>query len=107
MTPKMLINKKTLKHLAELARIDLKAQEEKKLLKDLREILDYFEQLKELNTENVELLEDKNQTKTQNVFRDDKVDLDRRQKEIEEVGRIIGSFPETKEKFLKTPPVFE
>jgi len=103
----VLINKKTLEHLAELARIDLKSQEEKKLLKDLQEILDYFEQLKELDTGNAELLEDMNQTIPKNVFRDDKVDLDRRQKEIEEVGRIIGSFPETKEKFLKTPPVFE
>lgn len=102
-----LINKKTLKHLAELARIDLKPQEEKKLLKDLQEILNYFEQLKELDTENIGTLADINQEVPKNIFRDDQVDLDRRQKEIEEVGRILGSFPDTKERFLKTPPVFE
>ena len=41
-----LINKKTLEYLAALARLKLKPQEEKKLLKDLQKILDYFEQLK-------------------------------------------------------------
>ena len=46
--------KKDLEHLAELARIDLKAGEEKKLTKDLSNILDYFKELQELNTDGVE-----------------------------------------------------
>ena len=103
----VLINKKTLKHLAELARIDLKAQEEKKLLNDLQEILDYFEQLKELDTEGVEPLAGIGQVIQKNVSRDDQVDLDRRQKEIGEAGRILENFPDTKDRFLKIPPVFE
>ena len=50
----MLINKKTLEYLAELSRIKIEGRKEEKLLKDLLEILNYFEELKESNTENIE-----------------------------------------------------
>ena len=103
----VVINKKTLEHLAELARIDLKPYEEKKLLKDLQGILDYFQELKELDTKDIEPLTGIGQIIQKNTFRDDKVDLERRQKEIGEVGRILETFPETEGRFLKTPPVFE
>ncbi len=41
------IDKKTLEHLAELARIKLDGRQEEKLLHDLGKILDHFEELKE------------------------------------------------------------
>ncbi|PIV64898.1 MAG: Asp-tRNA(Asn)/Glu-tRNA(Gln) amidotransferase GatCAB subunit C, partial [Candidatus Nealsonbacteria bacterium CG01_land_8_20_14_3_00_12] len=50
----MLINKKTLGYLAELSRIELNKESEEKLLKDLQKILAYFEELKEVDIENIE-----------------------------------------------------
>ena len=48
------IDKEILKHLAELARIEIEEKDEEKLLKDLQEIIDYFKELKGVNIENVE-----------------------------------------------------
>ena len=49
-----IINKKTLEYLAELSRIELDGRSEEKLLNDLQKILEYFEELKEVDTENIE-----------------------------------------------------
>ena len=48
-----MLTKEDLEHLAELARIELKEKEEKKLQKDLSSILDYFQELQKVNTENI------------------------------------------------------
>jgi aspartyl-tRNA(Asn)/glutamyl-tRNA(Gln) amidotransferase subunit C len=104
------INKKTLEYLAELARIELDSREEEKLLKDLQKILDYFEELKVLDTKNIEPLtgphsaegyEKASGTSLKNVFRDD----GERQKTNHGAG--VEAFPETHDGFLKIPPVFE
>ncbi len=92
------INKKTLKHLAELARIELKPEEEEKLLCDLSRILDYFRELQGLDTSAVEPMT--GGTTLKNVFRED----DERENTNREAG--VEAFPETKDGFLKVPPVF-
>lgn len=94
-----LINKKTLEYLANLARIELDPREEEKLLKDLQKILDYFEELKTLDTKNVEPLT--GGTRLKNVFRDDG------ERENTNHGAGVEAFPETHDGFLKIPPVFE
>jgi aspartyl-tRNA(Asn)/glutamyl-tRNA(Gln) amidotransferase subunit C len=93
------ITKAELEHLAKLARIELDPKEEEKLLKDLGAILDYFKELQELDTTNVAPMT--GGTDLKNVFRGDT--------EHENTNRGAGTaaFPETKDGYLKIPPVFE
>ena len=98
-----LIDKKSLDHLAKLSRIEFTVTESKKLLSDLQKILDYFEELKQVNTEKVEPMAGGHQL--ENVFRDDVLDLDRRSQTISDPGRIIEAFPESERGFNKVPKV--
>jgi aspartyl-tRNA(Asn)/glutamyl-tRNA(Gln) amidotransferase subunit C len=93
-----MISKKDLEKLAELARMDLKKNEEEKLLGDLSKILDHFEELKEVNTDNVEPLT--GGTDAMNNFRSDGGDLNLNK------DKAIEEFPEESGGFLKVPPVF-
>ena len=94
------INKKHLEHLAELSRIKLKIGEENKLLKDLENILDYFNDLKNLDTE--EILPITGGGGLKNKFREDKIKEDRLKGE-----GAASQFPEKERGYLKVPPVFE
>lgn len=47
------LDKETLKNLAQLSRIDCSDEEQEGLLQDLKNILNYIEQLNEVNTDNV------------------------------------------------------
>ena len=96
-----LVDKKTLEHLADLARIKITAKEEDKLLKDLKKILDYFDELQEVNTEKTEPLV--GGTSLFNETRDDQINKEWRANRKE----LIDSFPEKDDDFLKIPPVFE
>jgi len=93
------IDKKSLERLAELARIELDPKEEERLLQDLPKILDYFKELQELDTSNVEPMA--GSTTLKNAFRDD----DASEKTNLRAG--VEQFPETENGFLKIPPVFE
>ncbi len=98
-----IISRKSLEHLAELARIELTPEESKKLLKDLKKILKHFEELKELNTDKVEPMT--GGTLLRNVFREDEVDFGKKSEMTNIEGRIIDSFPEVEKGFLKVPKV--
>jgi aspartyl-tRNA(Asn)/glutamyl-tRNA(Gln) amidotransferase subunit C len=93
------IDKKTLEHLAKLARIELAPKEEEKLLKDLQEILGYIEELREVDTSTI--LPMTGGTDFKNVFREDDGPANTNR------GAGVEAFPETKDGFLKIPPVFE
>ena len=93
-----LIDKKELKHLADLARIELKESEQEKLLQDLGGILNYVEELKELGTDNIEPMA--GGTDVKNAFRADEIG-GRLQAEP-----VVEEFPEKKGRQLKIPPVF-
>ena len=93
------INKKELRHLAELSRFNLEGREEEKLLKDLQEIVAFFEELKILNTEGVEPMT--GGTTLKNIWRDDEGRKDTN------IGAGSGNFPEEEKGFLRVPPVFE
>jgi len=95
-----MLSKKDLEHLAALARLELKKEEEGKLLKDLEKILGHFEELKELDTEEVEPMA--GGTFSKNVFRADDSDSARLPAE-----KAVSQFPEKESGFLKIPPVFE
>lgn len=97
-----IIDKKTLEHLAELARIEINKEQEEKLLKDMRNILAYIKELEDLGTDNVEPLD--GGTENKNVFNPD----DESVKKIEfNKEKTMGSFPKNEGNFLKIPPVFE
>jgi len=93
------INKKTLEHLAELSRIKIDKKEEEKLLKDLQEIFNYFNLLKEVDTENIKPLS--GGTIDKNIFRSVEVQNDWKKEKLTE------QFLENKDNYLKIPPVFE
>ncbi len=93
------IDKEELEHLAKLARVELDPGEEEKLLSDLGNILEHFKELQELDTSNVPPMT--GGTDLKNVFREDT--------ERENTNRGAGTevFPESKDGYLKVPPVFE
>lgn len=97
------INKKSIENLAELARIKLDSKEEGKMLEDLTKILDYFNELNEVDTSKVEPLT--GGTSLQNVMRDDVANR------TNDTGKGRGAFPEHagdhEASFLKVPPMFE
>lgn len=94
-----MLGKKELEHLAELARLELTKGTENKLLKDLENILNYFDELKEVNTDEVKPMT--GGTESVNVWREDET-----QNRIPN-GKALGQFPERAKGYLKVPPVFE
>jgi aspartyl-tRNA(Asn)/glutamyl-tRNA(Gln) amidotransferase subunit C len=95
-----MLNKSDLEKLGELARIEIKKEEEEKLLNDLKLILNHFEELKEVDTSQIE--PQSGGTFNTNVFREDEVEA------FEEEFDLIKSFPSYDEKGnLIVPPIFE
>lgn len=92
------IDKKTLEHLAKLARIELDPNEEEKLLKDFASIIGNFEELKALDTSNTEPMT--GGTSLRNAFREDE------ERENTDQGKGADAFPRPEKGFLKVPPVF-
>lgn len=93
------ISKASLKHLAELARIKLTAKEEVKFLKDLKKIIGYFEEIKEVGADKIEPLTGGHSLK--NVFRNDQVDFSEKARSTNEAGSVIGGFSDEERGYLK------
>ena len=93
------IDKKTIEYLAELSRMKLGPEEEQKFIKDLKKILAHFEELESLDTSGVETMN--GGTEIKNSFREDGERTNTNQ------GNGADVFPESKDGFLKVPPVFE
>jgi aspartyl-tRNA(Asn)/glutamyl-tRNA(Gln) amidotransferase subunit C len=89
-----------IEHIAKLSRLELSDDEKKRYSEQLSSVLDYVEQLKEVDTENVEPTA--NVTGLSNVWRED---------EIEESGikysDIEKNAPEFKDGNFIVPGVFE
>ena len=100
------IDEHTLEHLYKLSRIASGSDEvrEKKILKDLSQILDHFNELQEVDTDAVEPLA--GGTDVHSVYHaDDSVyDADAHERERE---HILSQFPEHERGYLKVPPIFE
>lgn len=92
------ITKETLKYLADLARIKLDPEREQKLLADLQNILAYVSELQAIDTSGVEPMN--GGTLLKNVFREDDGPANTNR------GAGVEQFPETKDGYLKIPPVF-
>lgn len=94
------ITKKSLDHLADLARVELNKEEEEKFLKDLPKILDHFQELQELNTDIVQPMA--GGTELKNAFREDGETKNSLSPDL-----VTEAFPEKEKHWLKVPPVFE
>jgi len=94
-----IINKRTLEHIAELARLELSERETEKFLKDLQDILEHFNDLKEVNTEGVEPMT--GGTSLKNIWREDE------ERTNTNLGAGVHAFPETEGGYLKVPKIFE
>jgi len=94
------INIDQIEHIAKLSKLELTEDEKELYAGQLSSVLEYFEQLNEVNTENVEPTA--NVTGLSNVWRDD---------EIEESGikhdEIAKNAPEFKDGNFVVPGVFE
>lgn len=96
----MPLTKQDVEHIASLARLELTEEEKEKFTKELSSILDYFEQLKEVDTEKVEPTYQV--TGLENVMRKDKVEGC----EEEVRNDSLDQFPEKVKDFLKVKGVF-
>lgn len=94
------LNKETIKTLTRLCRINCTEEEQESLLTDLKKILDYIEQLQQIDTENVPIcnhvLED-----IGNVMREDVVEgvLDREE--------FLANAPSHIGGMIRVPPVLK
>lgn len=92
-----MLSKKEVEHIAGLARIGLDEKEIEKYAKDLSSILDWIEQLKEVDIEGVEPMA--HITGIENVTRNDKV------ADFENKKAIIRLFPEEKDNYDKVKSI--
>lgn len=94
-----MISKEEVKHIAKLARIKLTKDEIVKFQKELSLILDYIEQLKEVDISKVDLK--KGLMELYGTTREDK----HFKKSIEEASLLIDLMPEKKDNYLKTKKI--
>jgi aspartyl-tRNA(Asn)/glutamyl-tRNA(Gln) amidotransferase subunit C len=92
-----MITKEEVQHIAGLARIGLSEKEVEKYSKDLSSILDWVEQLKEIDVTGVEPTA--HITGLENVTREDK------EREFGNKDGIVELFPEKKDNFNKVKSI--
>ena len=97
----MKLTKNEIKHIAELARLELTEDELKKYGSQLSGVLNYIDQLKEVDTKDIEPTAQV--TGMTNILREDEV-KDWNKKEIEEA---LKDAPEREGRFLKVKRVIE
>lgn len=94
-----MLTKEEIQHIAGLARISLREEEIEKYQKDLSAVLDYFAELKKLDTEKIEPIG--HITGMSDVFRSDRVE------DFGSIGKedIMKNAPETKDGYVKVKSI--
>lgn len=95
----MEINEKVIEHVANLARLNLSAQEKEMLTHQMRDIIHYVDKLSELDTENIEPTA--HVLPLVNVLREDEV------KPSFERDKILSNAPTKQNGCFKVPKVVE
>ncbi|MFH0854724.1 MAG: Asp-tRNA(Asn)/Glu-tRNA(Gln) amidotransferase subunit GatC [bacterium] len=95
----MSIDKIKIEEIAKLARIKLSDVEKEKYAEQFASILEYFEQLKEVDTENIEIFDSADSI--ENITREDIVK--KCDKKITDA--ILDEIPDKKNKFMKVKKV--
>jgi len=104
-----MIDKKTVEHIAKLARIELTEKEKEKFTKELSSILDYVEKLKEVDTSQVEPVAQV--TGLENVMREDKevksppAFAKREKSKVR--SKLLKQAPKRKGDYIKVPKILE
>lgn len=95
----MAISEEQVKHVANLAKLSFKDDELHHFTEQLGEIIDMFESLQEVDTENVPL--------TSNVV--DEINVVRQDKAIKGVSReeLLKNVPESENGFIKVPAIID
>ncbi len=94
-----MVTKKKVKHIAKLARLGLTEKEIEKFRKELSSILDYFEQLKQLDVTKVEPCS--HPFFLENVMREDEA----KQEPTDRVDKLIEAAPERKGRYVKVKSI--
>lgn len=97
-----MITKEDVQHIAHLARIELTREEEERFEHDLSAILQFVDQLNEVDTSGIEPMT--GGTHLEQVVRKDEqenTDLEHR------VASLIGAVPEKKDRLIQVRSVFE
>ena len=94
-----MISKKEVEHLAKLARLGLTQKEMEEIQKDLSLILDYFNLLKEVNTEGIEPTSHPILTKP--YLRKDEV----LKQSSEKIQKLIELSPQKEKGYIKVKPI--
>lgn len=94
-----MIDKESVKHVEDLAELNLTESEREELTDDLAGILDYVDKLQELDTEDVEPL--RHILEVQNVLREDEKKSNLPQDEV------FKNAPAKKGNFFQVPPVID
>ena len=94
-----MITKKEVEHVAKLARLELTEEEKEKFTVQFSNILDYFNQLSEVNTENIEPMA--HAIPMVNVMREDKVKL------LYTRDELLANAPLEEDGFFKVPRITE
>lgn len=97
---KSMISQKDVEHIAKLARIELTEKEKEKFSNELSLILDYINQLNEVDTKDVEPTSQV--TGISNALRSDESVND-----LNNQDKIIKGFPQRKETLLKVKAILE
>jgi aspartyl-tRNA(Asn)/glutamyl-tRNA(Gln) amidotransferase subunit C len=94
-----LITLKEVEHVAKLARLDLTEEEKNKFVDQIGKLLDYFNQLKEINTESIEPMA--HPVQAVNVVREDII--------VESCGRdeILKNAPQEEDGYFKVPKIID
>src|SRR5574341_1467097 len=93
----MAISREEVEHIAKLARLQLTEDEIKRFQIELGKILEYFDQLKKLDTENVPPMT--HAVPIENVFREDQI-----QPSLS-VEETLQNAPEKKDSYFQVPKV--
>ncbi len=96
-----MIDKNQVKHIAKLARLDLNEEEVEEFQEELSSILDYVDQLKELDVSDVEPTSYSVDIK--NVMRDDEAE----DTDPERVKKLRKAFPDEEDGYDKVKSILE
>lgn len=99
----MAITKKEVEHIAALARLGLNNREKEKFTKELSSVLDYINQLSQLNVEKIEPMS--GGTSNENITRQDDPTQDIADNQMKQ--EILNASPDRENDYFKVPQVLE
>ncbi len=94
----MKLTKQEVEKIAKLSRLELSESEKDQYTAQLSDVLDYFEKLKEINTDKVETTAQV--TGLENVYREDEID------QFDQQSELIEQTTDTDDDLIKTKSIF-